>query len=236
MQTLVEWIRDNSASSLSAATALLSVLASAITYLLQVRNARRRLEAAKEREFLKALNSDAIEELGAYLDNVIGAFRIAEYAENPAARQRVDAYLGRIQTFVGTIDELLGSPVPAAVPAPRVQVSSTTEPLVQEVAHGETWNALAKLRRSIELRLRQIARDSQVSVSERGGAGRLLESLARAERLDPAAIGPLRYAISVANRAIHGEPVDPDTAQAAVMEGLFGLEMISQTEGRDSGA
>lgn len=89
------------------------------------------------------------------------------------------------------------------------------EKALKDVAEGEPWNALARMRRQLELSL--ASRLDLQNVERRMAVGRLL-AVATKQGVVPVEIAQdLRYPISVANRAIHGEDVPPDVAVEAIV-------------------
>lgn len=211
-------------STLSALTSLYA------TIMIQVVNRileRRKLRLAEHDKFLRVLNSNQLSELGKYLDDVLGRFAVAEYTDNPAVRLRVDAYLSRIQRFVGTQEELESHPPrpvasEAVDPTREVHVSaagiSELARALDEVRSGEIWNGLARMRTYVEDTLTTVALNSHVRVSPGMSAQSLISVLTRASLLDEAMVPALRFSIVIANRAIHGKDVTRQDAEIAVLQ------------------
>jgi hypothetical protein len=89
------------------------------------------------------------------------------------------------------------------------------EQALRDVAEGESWNALARMRRQLEISL--ASRLDIQNVTRRMAVGQLL-AVATKQGVVPVEIAQdLRYPISVANRAIHGEDVPPDVAVEAIV-------------------
>ena len=59
------------------------------------------------------------------------------------------------------------------------------------------------------------------------GAGQLLTAAAKLRAIPQDAVRPLRYAVSVANRAVHGEPVEVEQALEALESAETGLSLIA---------
>jgi hypothetical protein len=194
------------------------LLAAAIDRTLGRIDARRKLRAADEQRFQSALNSDSLDELGHYLDDVIGNFSTSQYAENPKVRTRVNSFVARLEDFVGKPQDIPPEP---AMP-PHVEVVQDIDPTLQDVQRrierGAIWDGLALLRRTIEANLRLIAHRNAVEVPERIGAGRMLSLLRQRQVIPEDVERNLRYAIDVANRGVHGLEVSPGEASEAVQE------------------
>ena len=78
--------------------------------------ARKKIKEVNEEQFRDALASESLATLGSYLDTAVGDFSVAEYAENTAARTRVNAFLAKLQDFVGLSEgaaEKREAPVPS---------------------------------------------------------------------------------------------------------------------------
>jgi hypothetical protein len=198
---------------LSVVSAALALFAGAVvTWSTAV--AQRRTKAAVERvdatspaAVLSSLDLDA---LGKYVYETLGVIPISEYARDGTARHNIANALQAIERFVNE-DEVAGAPADAEEGTDTSIVRAR-----QALAEGDTWQALARLRRAIETDLRSRAERHHVDVPPRAGAGRLLQALQRAHVVTEENAGPLRYAIDVANKAIHGEPVSVEQADDAV--------------------
>ena len=167
--------------------------------------ARRKLAEVKEAQFSAALNSDSLNALGAYLDGPIASFAVKEYAYNRDVRERVNTFLARLEDFLGSRDETREAPVaPGSAPLPSQITDNDIQRVEVQIEEGHLWDALAALRRTIELRLGALARQHGVATGSGHGAGRLLTLLAQREVVPREAADGLRYAINVANRGVHG--------------------------------
>ncbi len=58
------------------------------------------------------------------------------------------------------------------------------------------------------------------------GAGQLISAAGRLGAVPEGVMPPLRYAVSVANKAIHGEPVEVAEALEAVESADYGLSQV----------
>jgi hypothetical protein len=173
----------------------------------QTKAAIQRVDTTSPDAVLSSLDLDA---LGEYVYQTLGAIPISEYARDGGARHNIAAALQEIERFV-TEDE-------AAVPAASADETTETSfaRAQKALAEGDIWQALARLRRTIEIDLRSRAEQHGVEVTQRAGAGQLLQLLRRAQAIPEESVGLLRYAIDVANKAIHGEPVSLAQAEEAL--------------------
>lgn len=199
---------------------------------------RKRLRQAEETLFIEALRSDSLKTLGDYLDSKVGQFELTEYAEKEEVRHRVDQFLLRIQEFVNPSEtervETIEEPGEVLVGV------DTDDPDFQLVRHKlmttSSWDALATLRRTVELRLVQLAVENRVEVSSKLGIARILNSLVREGVVSPTLADNLRFSVSITNRAIHGEDVSYDEALEAVSHAQHALaELRLLREAQETG-
>jgi hypothetical protein len=208
------------------------------------RESRKKLLAAKEASFEAALASESLANLGNYLDQALGPFSVSEYAQDEAVRRRVDLFVSRLQEYVRQDNDVPGVPVPPAAP---LRITSTVgeapdaefELVETKLMSGTAWDALATLRRLIEVRLKVFAEKTDVIVRPRTGAGKLIELLRRHGVMDDETATRLRYSVDVANRAIHGIDVRTGEAEEAIDNargalrrlGLLGTAYSTSAEG-----
>ena len=130
---------------------------------------KRKLKEAEAKKISSVLAEDDITTLGAYVDNVIGPFNMREYATNSKVERRVDAYIERVQEYIGTPEDIARereeAPRQADLP-PTLdsQLPHEFQPILQELRFGESWNALARLRRHIEMTLKKRAEQADISL------------------------------------------------------------------------
>lgn len=205
---------------LSTLSAAASLLGTAAALGLRRLGEGRKLRASDEVRFHRVIESNRLEEVGEYLDQVVGRFAIAEYADNPVVRHRVDTYLARIQRFVGTteaIDEQVQEErSPTSTPVLIANLDEEFATAIQEVRGGMTWNGLARMRRHLERKLVAGAQKRGIPVDQWAPAGMLIGLLIQAGVLSKIDEPELRSALLLANRAIHGEEVTADDAIAAI--------------------
>ncbi len=197
---------------------------------------RTKLNAAREDEFHRALTSESLSTLGGYLDRAVGPFLLEEYAEKQDVRMRVDTFVSRLMDYIGTKEEMPSQPEPKPIESVQAESESVDPEIAlveQKLLSGPPWDALASLRRLIEIRLRDLAKQSQIDIPLRTSAGRILESLQRAELISPETAKYLQYAIQVANRGIHGIEVGADEANQALKLAKLALGELGIFEGEN---
>jgi hypothetical protein len=197
---------------LAIASAALGAVTAAVATFVAARTARATRDAVKRVQETgpdAAMSSLNLKELGDYVYDTLGTIPITEYAANPVARADVAHALERIERFVSQDESTSTGEQDGRDPA-RWRAQG-----LRALESGDVWQALAQLRRAIELELRTIAERRDIPVPRRVGAGGLLAALARSGGLSEEAVGPLKYAIDVANRAIHGEDIPPGVAYEA---------------------
>ena len=195
------------------------------------RDAKERLKKTEEDAFDIVLKSDSISEVGGYLYEGAGAFALNDYSSSPKVRQRVTRLLERLESFLGgpEIESSTGfeyeshdlSELPDPTPTPPNDLLAAQ----RELPEGEVWNGLARIRRIIELHLRDIAQKHGVA-SEKAGAGQLLRTLKERGIIPTDAEHHLQYAISVANKGVHGVDVPLNDAAEAFEHAAYGLARI----------
>ncbi len=180
---------------------------------------REQLRVADEQRFKAALDSDSLRELGSYLDRALGKFSIRDYAEDAEVRTRVTTFLDRLEEFVGRSTEIVQKPTAPPVetqpPAPRLPGLARIETRMEA---GEIWDGLAALRRLVEARLLDYARNRQVELPKRPGAGRMVQILQQKRQIPPETAERLQFVIDVANRGVHGLQVTTQEALKALAE------------------
>lgn len=205
-----------SSAVLGAATALLTSLIAVRT----ARSTRDAVERVRRDSPEVALSALSLKALGDYVYGTLGTIPIAEYASNPDARANVANALDRIERFVSE-DEGVANREPERDSAAAWFVEGR-----RALDTGDTWRSLAQLRRAIEIALRSVAEQRDIRVPEKAGAGRMLSILDRHHGVPDDAAGPLRYAVNIANRAVHGEDVSPGLAFEAFDSAETALRQI----------
>lgn len=196
---------------------------------------KNKLEDARELKFQNAMESDDLKKVGSFLYNTIGNFNVYEYISNTDVENTVDKYIDKLTSFVKTDTYITKEIEEVAWETNGVKYTTELEILhlyseeiskvIDELDYGEVWNALARLRRHIEITLNEIAKENDIII-ERPTAGHLLDILIRKEIISIDAKSQLKYAISVCNQAIHGIEVSTIQAQEAVFHANNGLNIV----------
>lgn len=185
----------------------------------QAREARR---LAAEAAFNEALNSDDLKRLSAYLRDEFGRVPLSIYLRDADLRIKLDKYLVRLTDFVAPPAEG-GSPkvqsasrFEAETPAPQTTYwqNEPSDPdqivaALESARGGESWNALARLRRDLEARFR-----AELMGSDPNGSRVPMHKVpvpADAEYV-------FRRFYRSASRAIHGEDVTEDEVIQAIQD------------------
>lgn len=221
-------------SKLSIFVSATSIIATLLSLWLNCLRARTKLKKADETDFEKVLASDDINTLGKYLDDTLGNFNIYEYASNSTISDRVDKYIERIKEFVGTVNDMKAEetklePDMAGKFISEKELPEDFKPILIELRTGEPWNALARLRRLIEIKLRRFANEIDLPQKTLRSAGYMLRIFEKKFELNKSLLGMLSYAISVCNAAIHGSDVSRGEAEEAIFvasKALLELEDI----------
>jgi hypothetical protein len=210
--------------------AALSAIATIASFLLTRAWRRKLLNEVQEHEFQEVLSSDNILSLGQYLDDNLGGIPIRAYVQDRALAARFDHLLARLSEYVGTTEGVREEQVtaPGIAMAPEPVPTPEIAPVVRELETGERWNALAKLRRLLEQRLREYLATAGVPTDQRRSAGQMVRLAERYKLLDESMSHQLRYAIGVANRAVHGEDVSSGEAQEAIGVAQHALDNLKR--------
>ena len=220
--------------SVSSIVGILSFLIGILSKLIGERVARLKLSQASEASFKEVLSSDNIFLLGNYLDDTLGKFNIREYTSNVEIQKRIDQYLDRIQNFIGTNEQIAQEEIEEKGSSEIVKVEVGDEKLsdefrfiLKEVRTGEPWNALARLRRHIEITLKNMAQIYDFPQQGHIPVRKLLNFLERNLLIDESISRHLSYAISVCNKAIHGVDVSVGEAEEAIFSAQKALEYLN---------
>lgn len=225
---------------LTTAPAMLGALASIVRFVIDAWLQRQRQRALQADKLESILKSPELAVLGSYLDKDLGDIDVGRYATDTEARRKVDLVLGRLNEFLGPLDDSTDStptptPITTPIPAPgpvqsqavrenesaESTTSTVTAPdtqiwqkLPQDVRQrldaGDEWAALVRLRSALEHRVGSYLREDGVDVPEHATLGRMVASLRNLRVVEPDVIHALDLAISTMNRAAHGEDIGPD--------------------------
>jgi hypothetical protein len=167
-----------------------------------------------------AISSLDLQSLGGYIYGTIGNVPIPKYAANPDTRRNVAAGLEAVERFLA--DDTAG----LKTRFDEADIATSLRDSQAALDGGLVWESLARLRRSIEIELRRLAKERRIDVPARVGAGRLLRRLADAGVIPEHAVSPLSYVIEIANRAVHGEDVSEAEAEEALWTADHALRQI----------
>lgn len=206
-------------------------------HLFQIVEERRKLHAAREDEFLAALRSTSLADVSRYLNGRCGAFTVREYVTDTRVKKKVDSCLRRITDMVGTEEQLETAAKdsrPESVPEIALRSGSTSQfdDLREMVFAGRVWDAIARLRLSIEQSLASYATRNELRVRKTVGAGALLRDLETASSIPANVVAALRYAIHQANRAVHGENMTAEQALNIIAATEYALGQIEMPQSR----
>lgn len=178
--------------------------------------AKQALLAAREPRIDQALRKDDLKGLGDYFFRDLGRLPLADYANDTEARRIVSDAVRNVESFLNADRPSTDVSASVRVDAKRAEA---------DIAAGDFWGGLSRLRRAIEIVLRDAATTADVPM-ERMGPNQLLKRLVREEVVPRSAAELLRRSISICNRGVHGEPVSGDEAEEALALAAEGLAAI----------
>lgn len=172
----------------------------------------------------EALDSFDLKKVGKYLFDTVGSVRIDDYVRDRKLRDRTEKAIKRLTEFVGTEPEEAQEPPPPSRQVLEEAPSSDEVELARRsIENGDVWGGLARLRRFMEIRFNELFPKID---SERMSLSGFIELAHRRGMLNDEEHTALRFALNVANRAVHGEDVSVATALYAlecVRSGMAGL-------------
>lgn len=200
---------------------IISVISGILSVYLAYRSEKEKINNAQNEQFEKAIRSDDINELGSFLERNIGDFTVNEYISNSEVSSKVDTYIDRIQQFVSTNKEPLQfdpNKIRRSSPSEQALIKFTPEfeGIIEKFDQGESWGALARLRRVIEIRLKEVAEHNNIAIKKNITAGYLLNLLKRNKVILDPYFSELLYCISVCNNAVHGSDVSISQANEVI--------------------
>ena len=137
--------------------------------------------------------------------------------------------LGEFEAEIGR-DEVAKAQAKVAVElAPFAEAdSSASEERVRELLREDPRLALAKVRIELEEALRRLyATAGSTPDSRRMSLSRMVESLARHEVLSGSVASAVREVMTLANRAVHGERVEPGAAEELA---VLGIQLVREIQ------
>ncbi|WP_199422864.1 hypothetical protein [Actinotalea solisilvae] len=177
------------------------------------------------------LAASEIDRLGQLLFVDLGATSLADYTKNKGVRDSVQAAFDEVARFLGErSDESVGPVGPPSSESgggagPRGDAMPGRDLAWALGDRGDSWEALARARRALEMRLRALLTPEDRDRGARLGAGALLRLLNRRGAIDEGIADQLRYAVSVMNRGIHGD----DVSQEETLEALWIVDRFLST-------
>ena len=232
---------ENQISLLAAVLSIISIVAAIFSSIKNLINQRKSLKELRKKQLESILDSSDIISLGNYLDNDIGELSISDYVDNKELTKKVDSLIARLTRFVGTEEEIeiekeeqeefekqhskheLIKEFPF-----KGKVSEELDKIINELYLGEPWNALARLRRYIEILLKNIAKEKGLEV-KRVSVSKLIEILWKKQLIDADIANNLKYPIHVSNRAIHGQELKSGEAEEAIYHAAYAIEKLINT-------
>lgn len=139
--------------------------------------------------------------------------------------------LGEFEAEIGR-EEIAKVQAKAATELPPTSVDAIamSEERVRALLNEDPRLALAKVRIELEEALKRLyAADAESEPDwRRLSLGRLVDDLVRREVLSPSVASALRDVIALANRAVHGERVEPDAAEQLAVLGVRLVHEVQQ--------
>jgi hypothetical protein len=203
------------------AGALVSALAA---WIVRYQIHRKAEENAAKRKFDRALNSSDLTTLSRYLRNELGDIPVESYLHDPDIRQKVDRYLTHLSAYVAKpLEEPVltperGAHLPAS-PSKKADAATLENPEIQaalvSLRDGDTWSALARLRRDLEFRLMSLRAQG---LSDRLGLGPGHHSgrFSLTTDVPPDWLPLFRRFWRTASSAVHGQAVSDEEAMQAI--------------------
>nr|WP_321350493.1 hypothetical protein [uncultured Methanoregula sp.] len=217
---------------LSLCAGILSILFAVYNLCVAYRLTKEKINKAKEENFQKALESDDLEILGNFLEKKIGNFTISEYVSDNDVNLKVSSYFERLQNYLSSPMEFEKEPIKSEHPhfesANKQLPDEDFNKILHELNFGDTWNSLARLRRTIEVQLKKYARVNDIQVREQISAGQILNILRNQEKISDSVFRNLKFSVSIANNAIHGKDVSYDEAQEAITHARIAIDELNR--------
>jgi hypothetical protein len=194
----------------------------------------------KDQDFDLIIESSNIKTLGSYLDNEIGLLTISDFVDNSSINKKVDHFINRLIRFVGTEDQInkeqfekdnikvqdLDLEYQIKDFPYRGKLGEEFDKIIKELYFGEEWNALARLRRYIEITLKKVAELNKISTDKVISVTQLIEMLKQTGIIDIDTARSLKYPIHISNRAVHGFILNKGEAEEAISHAARALEII----------
>lgn len=226
----------------------------AVVLVLRHRSLREERDNLRKADTEAALESADLQTLGFHLVERLGSASVRNYRADDEVRDDFDRAFGAVRSYLAEPEpepESAAAPAPelGAIPAPNggeEQASRTTpspndEALAShslEVTQAEdNWTALAQARRDFELAL-AASLDLSIDDRRRASTSRLLAMAIDRGVLSKSLANRLQRSVSVASKAIHGEPVHAAEASESLVSLRAAIEELGaslspvETKGR----
>ncbi|MFB6344080.1 hypothetical protein ACE1ET_20345 [Saccharicrinis sp. FJH62] len=232
----------DSLSIISGIFGLLSIILTLFSFFRSTRTQSTKLKELDKKKFELVLESSDIIKLGNYLDNEIGQLTISDYVDNKSLNERVDSLLNKLTRFVGTENEIktdlqeqeefkkTESRQDPIKEFPFVgKLGVEFDKIINELYLGEPWNALARLRRHIEILLKDLAQKNNLNVEKVHSLTQLIDILKLNQIIEIDVARNLKYPIHVSNRAVHGQELKQGEAEEAIHHAAYSIDRIINT-------
>lgn len=226
LQDILEYITSSSFELVSFIAGFLSILVTIISYYLSRRQKEEILNTVSQDKIENILATDNIKILGDYLTNSLEVVTIAQYSLDKKVSKNVNIFLKKIRNYLLTQSEVEKLEIPDKVEDRYIEYPQIPEefaPIIDELVDGEAWNALAKLRRFLELHFKRIAKENNIDVRKSKSVSQLLNLLYKMELVSPYSFDNLKYAINISNKAIHGVDISREEADKAIRLAMYSL-------------
>lgn len=224
----------------SAAIASISVLITIYTSLAEKWKQKNKLKLLQAKEFESILETSDIKILGNYLDNEIGQMTISDYVDNKEINYKIETFINKLTRFVGTEEQIdkEESEQSEIQKEPdfdqkrykdfpfKGQLGEEFDKILSELFFGEAWNALARLRRFIEIKLRELCEQNNIPVDKVFSITQMIEFLKRRDVIEIDVVRNLKYPVHISNRAIHGQDLKEGEAEEAIYHAAQALDRI----------
>ena len=200
-------------------SAVLSMLGTLISFYFTKRQKSKILDSVKKEKLDAVLASDNILMLGDYLTQTLETITIAQYSSNKNVAKDVNQFLNKIQNYLlpkEDIDKIETAEETEEIHIEYPQIPEDFVPIINEINKGEPWNALAKLRRYLEIYFRNVAEKNKIDVSNIKSVSQLFHLLYKGELINRPEFDKLKHAINISNRVIHGVDITREEAEKAI--------------------
>ncbi|KQO33214.1 hypothetical protein ASF10_19260 [Flavobacterium sp. Leaf82] len=223
----------NIVSIISSILGVLSALVTVFSFFLNYIKQQKTLEEIDNKLFKQALESGDIKKLGSYLDKNIGNVTIKEFSTNSKIQKKVNNYIQNIISFIGTEEDIKKADTKLHKQEiihdnDNIKVPNEFYPFIKELQLGQPWNALAQLRRHIEINLREILKSYNIETKEFISISQMLSILDSMNLIPTSYIQDLKYAVAICNKAVHGIDISLPEAEEAIQVTIRAFNEINK--------